>query len=108
MKTNFLFLIFSLFIFDLLSIEVSGHLTEDTTWSPNNNPYEVVDNVFVDEGVTLTILPGTEIKIQSAELTNSLDFHNNFWYTNGNNTAKMIWVDGEIIAEGTQQDSIVL
>ncbi|HPR18745.1 MAG TPA: choice-of-anchor Q domain-containing protein, partial [Candidatus Cloacimonadota bacterium] len=86
---------------------MSGHLTEDTIWSPTNNPYQVVNNVFVDTGVTLTILPGTEIQIQSVELTSYWDFHNNFWYTNGNNAAKMIWVDGEIIAEGTEQDSIV-
>ena len=88
----------------LSSIEVSGHLTEDTTWSPDNNPYEVVDNVFVDAGVTLTILPGTEVKIQSAQLTCSDDFYNNFWYLTG--SAKMIWVDGRIIAEGTVEDSI--
>ncbi len=89
------------------AIEVGGHLTEDTTWSPNNNPYEVVDNVFVDAGVTLTILPGTEVVIQSAQLTCLEDFNDNFWYQNGNNAAKMIWVNGNIIAEGTAEDSIL-
>jgi hypothetical protein len=53
----FLILHFTFFIFHssiAQAIEVSGHLTEDTTWNPANNPYEVVDHVFVDAGVTLT------------------------------------------------------
>jgi len=89
------------------AIEVGGHLTEDTTWIPENNPYQVIDNIFVDEGVTLYIQPGVEIYIQSAPLTSNADQDNYFWYSNGNNAAKMIWVNGRIIAEGTQQDSIV-
>ncbi|HPR17798.1 MAG TPA: hypothetical protein PLD62_06095, partial [Candidatus Cloacimonadota bacterium] len=106
----FIILHFTLFIFHssiAQAIEVSGHLTENTTWSPDNNPYEVVDNVFVEAGVTLTILPGTEVKIQSAQLTCSDDFYDNFWYRYGANVAKMIWVNGNIIAKGTEQDSIV-
>ena len=59
----FFILFFSLFAFDLSSIEVGGHLTEDTTWSPENNPYLVTEILYVDAGVTLTILPGTEVKI---------------------------------------------
>jgi hypothetical protein len=100
-------LIFISFSFSLSSIEVSGHLTEDTIWSPDNNPYHVIDNIYVDEGVTLTILPGTEIYIQSAPLTSWQDFNEHFWYQNGTNDAKMFWVDGRIIAEGTEQDSIL-
>ena len=106
MKKFYLCLFLLILHFSIISsIEVSGHLIEDTIWGPDNNPYEVVDHVFVDAGVTLTILPGTEIKIQSAQLTCSYDFYNNFWYLTG--SAKMIWVDGEIIAEGTEQDSII-
>ncbi|MCK4694565.1 MAG: carboxypeptidase regulatory-like domain-containing protein, partial [Candidatus Cloacimonetes bacterium] len=89
------------------AIEVGGHLTQDTTWSPENNPYLVIDNIFVDAGVTLTIQAGTEIKIQSAQLTSYDDYADNFYYQNGNNAAKMLWVDGRIIAEGTEQDSIL-
>ncbi|MCK4652914.1 MAG: hypothetical protein KAU01_00540, partial [Candidatus Cloacimonetes bacterium] len=98
---------FLLFPFNLSSIEVGGHLTEDTIWSPVNNPYLVIDNIFVDSGVTLTILPGTVIKIQSAPLTGWQDYDDYFWYQNGNNLAKLFWVNGRIIAEGTQQDSII-
>ena len=105
-----IFFLFSLFIINyslLISIEVGGHLTEDTTWSPENNPYLVIDNIYVDEGVTLYILPGTEIKINGAPLTSTLDYDEYFWYQNGTNEAKMFWVDGRILAEGTEQDSII-
>ena len=86
------------------AIEVGGHLTQDTVWSPENNPYEVTENLYVDSGVTLTILPGTEIKLQGALLTSWPEFDQSFWLPN--NQAKMIWVDGRIIAIGTAQDSI--
>ncbi len=87
------------------AIEVEGHLTEDTTWSPDNNPYHVIDDVFVDDNVTLTILPGTEVKFHSTSLTCYDDF-SNFVYYNGTNIAKMLWVDGKIKAEGTEEDPI--
>ena len=101
---NLLFLIFNYSI--VFAIEVGGHLTEDTTWSPENNPYLVVENLYVDSGVTLTILPGTVVKISGAPLTNYNDNNENFWLYNGDSVAKMIWVDGKILAEGTEQDSI--
>ena len=68
----FIFILFSFLLSPfsfLLSIEVEGHITEDTTWSPENNPYIVIDNIYVDAGVTLTILPGMEIKITAASCT---------------------------------------
>lgn len=115
MKKSFLFLVLLILNLSFLisnysiafAIEVGGHISEDTIWSPENNPYLVIDNIYVDAEVTLTIQPGTEVKIQSALLTNSDDYLNSFYYQNGNNAAKMFWVDGRIIAEGTDQDSIV-
>jgi len=103
----FFILFFSLFAFDLSSIEVGGHLTEDTTWSPENNPYLVTEILYVDAGVTLTILPGTEVKISGAPLTSYYEFDQNFWLYNGVSIAKFIQVDGRLIAEGTEQDSII-
>ena len=91
----------------LISIEVGGHLTENTIWSPENNPYLVTENLYVDSGVTLTIEPGTIVKIGAAPLTSYYDSNENFWLYNGDSVAKMIWVNGRIIAEGTEQDSIV-
>lgn len=103
---KFVFLFSFLFFLSSIAnaIEVGGHLTEDTVWSPENNPYEVTENLFVNSGVTLTILPGTEVKLQAKPLTSYADFYQSFCYPN--NTASMIWVDGRIIAVGTEQDSI--
>ena len=111
-KYNFIFLIlhFSFLIFNSSianAIEVGGHLTEDTTWSPENNPYIVIDNIYVDAGITLTILPGTEIKITAASCTSWQELDQSFWYQNGTNEAKMFWVDGRIIAEGNEQNRII-
>ena len=106
MKKNLFFLIFSLFAFNLSSIEVEGHLTEDTTWSPDNNPYHVIDDVYVDDDVTLTILPGTVVKFNAAPLVNITSIDNYFVYYNGSNTAKMLWVDGKVIANGTEEEPI--
>jgi hypothetical protein len=106
MKHFFLFLIF-LFAFSVAqAIEVSGHITSDTTWSPENNPYIVVDDVMVAVGVTLTILPGTEVKLTAAPLNNPEDHINGFRFYNGTNIAKMIWVTGSLIAEGTAENPI--
>jgi hypothetical protein len=93
------------FAFDLSSIEVEGHLTENTVWSPNNNPYHVIDDVYVDNDVTLTILPGTVIKLNASPLTCEADM-DNFVYYNGANIAKMIQVDGKLIANGTEEEPI--
>jgi len=89
------------------AIEVGGHITEDTTWSPENSPYQVTETVIVDEGVKFTILPGTEVKISGATCTSWQEFDTNFWLYGGVSVAKFIQVEGKIIAEGTEQDSIV-
>jgi hypothetical protein len=100
-------LIFCLFPFDLSSIEVGGHITEDTTWGPDNNPYLVTEILYVDAGVNLTILPGVDVKVSGASCTSWQDMNQNFWLYGGDSIAKFIQVDGRIIAEGTEQDSIV-
>ena len=105
MKSIFSLLIFCLFNFILSSIEVEGHLTEDTTWSPDNNPYLVVDDVYVDDDITLTILPGTVVKFNAARLASYQDM-DNFVYYNGANIAKMLQIDGKLIADGTEEEPI--
>ncbi|MEA1972655.1 MAG: carboxypeptidase-like regulatory domain-containing protein, partial [Candidatus Cloacimonadota bacterium] len=109
MKKIFIFFQFLILNSSLLiSIEVGGHLTEDTIWSPENNPYEVTENLFIDEGVTLLILPGTEIKMGAAMLTCWADWDENFTRNSYDySVAKFIWVDGRIIAEGTEEDRIL-
>ncbi|HPM02607.1 MAG TPA: hypothetical protein PK816_10670, partial [Candidatus Cloacimonadota bacterium] len=86
------------------SIEVGGHITQNTTWSPRNNPYLVNENVYVDAGVTLTILPGVEVRIKSADKNNWDDFS----YEDGiPPIAKMIRVSGKIVAKGTKAHPIL-
>jgi len=107
---RFFFSVILVFVFSSIAeaIEVGGHLTENTTWSPAENPYLVTETLYVDSGVTLTILQGTEIKVSGASLSNSYEYTQNFWLDNtGWSLAKYIRVDGRIIAEGTQQDSII-
>ncbi len=104
-----LFLFFSIFIiqFSILnSIEVGGHLTQDTVWSPDNNPYLVTSGVYVNSDVTLTILPGTIVKFNADLYTEIGD--DQFYFSSGEEPiAKFIRCSGKIIAEGTEQDSIV-
>ena len=41
---------------------VEGHITVDTSWTVAGAPYIVINDVYVDEGVTLTIEPGVEVR----------------------------------------------
>jgi hypothetical protein len=106
---KFLFLlplIFCLFPFTLSSIEVGGHITEDTTWGPDNNPYLVTSGVYVNADVTLTILPGTIVMFNSAYYDDLSD--DEFYFSGGEEpVAKFIRCEGKIISEGTEQDSII-
>ena len=45
----------------MIGTEISGIIEMNTTWTKENNPYIIKGNTLVDEGVTLTIEPGTEI-----------------------------------------------
>ena len=108
MKKSIALIVFTLITYTLLAVEVGGHITENTTWIPDNNPYSVVSNIFIEEGLTLTILPGTHIEL-GAVLLNNENYVNGcyFMLVGEESTAKMFWVNGRIIAEGTEQDSIV-
>ncbi len=64
---------------------VSGVISTNTTWSLANSPYVVVGNVLIEQGISLTIEAGTQIK-----------FDND----------KYIKVEGFILAEGTISNRI--
>ena len=95
-----------MFAMKLTSIEVGGHISSNTTWSPDNNPYIVTHNIYVDSGVELTILPGTTIQIHAAPVTYDTYIYDFWIHPGGESNAKMMWVCGRIIAVGTEQDSI--
>lgn len=96
-----------MFVFSCANaIEVGGHLTEDTTWSPENNPYLVTSGVYVDSDVTLTILPGTIVKFY-ADYYDDLGDDQFYFHSGEEPIAKFMRVEGRIIAEGTEQDSII-
>jgi hypothetical protein len=45
------------------STNVSGHITEDTTWDLSGSPYSVTGSLTIDSGVTLTLSPGVFIEV---------------------------------------------
>jgi len=66
-----------------LGIQVSG--SQSGTWSPDNNPYEVVGVITVPVGANLNILPGVQVHIMGP-----------YFFT----------MAGTMTANGTEQDSI--
>jgi hypothetical protein len=45
---------------------VSGNISTDTTWTLTESPYYVTDWIEVEEGVTLTIEPGTVVRFRKS------------------------------------------
>jgi hypothetical protein len=70
------------------NIEVSGEITSNTMWTKNNT-YLLRSQVFVVNGATLTIQPGTVIKGTDP------------------GSALIVTTTGKIIAEGTKDEPIV-
>ncbi|MCF7919645.1 MAG: right-handed parallel beta-helix repeat-containing protein [Candidatus Cloacimonetes bacterium] len=48
-------------VYGLVAVEVAGQINMDTVWSPVNNPYEVVGNIEIAIGNTLTLEPGVRV-----------------------------------------------
>lgn len=70
-------------------IDVSGDITSDVTWTASNS-YRLTGQVFVKDGVTLTIEAGTDI-------------YGQYGVYDENNTAPALVIErgGKIMAEGT-------
>ncbi len=107
MKRFTLSLILFSLIISLSSIQVGGVMTQDTIWSPTDNPVQITNNLIINEGVTLTILPGTEIYVNSRRILNIEELNSGYHYNGGNNEGKIIWCHGNIIAEGTEENPIL-
>jgi len=67
------------------SINVSGRISTNTTWTLPNSPYIVVDDVVVETDVFLTIEPGVVVKFASG---------------------KSLIVDGALVAQGNSTHPI--
>ena len=65
---------------------VTGIISADTTWTLANSPYNLVGNMLVSSGVTLTIQPGVTVNISSFFLR----------------------VDGSLDAGGTPDNRIII
>lgn len=68
-----------------LATNVSGLISTNTTWTKENSPYIVIGNLLINSGITLTINPGVTIKFDAL---------------------KSMQIDGTLIAQGTNTDSI--
>ncbi len=66
-------------------IQVSGAITDTTTWTLAESPYIVTGNILVMEDVRLTIEPGVEVRFDSD---------------------KTLMIEGELIARGTESNEI--
>ena len=68
--------------------DVTGAITTDATWGPSRaGVYRVTGDLTVAAGVTLTLQPGTVVKVQAG---------------------RTIGVDGTIVAQGSAQSPIVI
>ena len=103
MKKYIVIALLSLIAVSFWGLEVGGHISSDTTWSPANNPYLISSFLYIDAGVTLTILPGVQVRALGAHLSDSNDFK---WTSGREPRAKMIIVNGTINAIGTPDSPI--
>jgi len=88
MSTGWLVLVLvalSLGFYPALAIDHSGTIASDENWSAADNPHNVISNVTLSAGVTLTLDPGVEV------------FFNN---------STRINVYGDLMAEGTSGSGI--
>ena len=105
---KYILLLVTLLIFlPLISVEIGGHITENTVWCPQDNPYIITSFLYIDSDVTLTIMPGTQILGSGGNIGISHHFE---WggLNNGNEpVSKMIIVNGTINAIGTPDNPII-
>lgn len=71
---------------DALAVNVSGMISNNTTWTLANSPYIVTGNLLVANGVTLNIEPGVLVKFKNS---------------------CALQIDGTLIAQGTVMQKII-
>jgi len=50
-----------------ITVEITGTIDVDTTWTADDSPYIVTGDLMVSEGVTLTIEPGVEVRFETTD-----------------------------------------
>jgi len=70
----------------LADTNVGGYIRTNTVWTADKSPYILTSSIIVNPGVTLTIQPGVEVRLDEG---------------------KGIQVDGTLIARGTEQAKII-
>lgn len=85
------FLLLILNISTVFATDVGGAIDTDTNWTLSNSPYRVIQSIKIREGVTLTIEPG--VRIEFTQGVNDNQFN--------------LTVDGQLIAQGTEEKRIV-
>jgi len=87
------FVIISIILPQISKVEVradtvvsSGRISSDTTWTLMESPFWIERDIYVDEGATLTIEPGTEVR-----------FNGSF----------SLFIEGNLQAVGTNLDMII-
>lgn len=70
---------------------VTGIITQDTTWTLSGSPYTLTGNILVDNGVTLIIEAGTTVNLNGYYI-----MVNGTLQARGNSTQRIIINDGEI------------
>jgi hypothetical protein len=77
-------------VYPATNVTVNADINANTTWT-NNNTYLLQGKIYVNDGFTLTIQPGTVIRGSLTDLTSSL----------------IVAKGGKLIAEGTECQPIV-
>ena len=87
-------------------VNVSTVISEDTTWTLANSPYDITGNVLVNSGATLTLSAGLHIKPERLHCGNWLTNSSARSYNNIVNASGYIQVDGSLFAVGTSSEPI--
>jgi hypothetical protein len=106
MKKTIILLLLTFLSYLTADVEVGGWIYEDTVWSPENGEYHVISTLRIHENATLTIKPGTVVKLKSAPFLEH--FPDNFFPDYMDDSPAYIIVYGSLIARGSEENKIIM